>query len=164
MTGQLLRYAHATPGFSIDLPSDWEMQVDPQPAVAIAVLEQRDDDAFRANLVVTTDDLPDGMDLTIWQAGIEERLPDALNDYYLLDMENVVLDQEPAHRRLAHHITGSGVAVTMQQWSTLCGRRGLSVTTTVDTLELASTAALFNRIVASLSVADDPPARNDEMR
>ena len=46
----------------------------------------------------------------------------------------------------------------------LRGRRGLSVTTTVDTLELASTAALFNRIVASLSVADDPPARNDEIR
>lgn len=158
MTGQLLRYTHRSPGFSIDLPADWEMQVDPQPAVAIAVLQPRADEAFRANLVVTTDELPDGMDLAMWQAGTEELLPGALTDYFLLDAEDTVLAGEPARRRLAHHVTEDVVAVTMQQWSTVRGRRGLTVTTTVDTLELAGTAALFGRIVSSLRLDDRPDA------
>jgi len=151
----LLTFRHPRTGLSIGLPGDWDMQVDPQPSVALVVVEPRTDDSFRANLVVTTDELPDGLDLRLWQEGTDELLPQALHEYVLLDLEDVELAGLPARRRLAHHTVESGAAVTMQQWAAVRGREGVTVTTTVETMELASTAAMFAAVVDTLVLGPD---------
>jgi len=147
MSAGLVEYRHPL-GFTLSLPAGWEQVEDPRPGVAVVVVEPDTDVGFRANVVVTVDDLPADVDLHSWQAAAEQILPRALNDYLLLDLEHSEVTGRPVVRRLAHHLVEGSGAVTMEQWATTAERRGFTVTTSVATMAYDSLADVFTEIAA----------------
>lgn len=125
-----------------------------------AAVEPRQPDEpgrFRANLVLTCDDTT-GMTFRDWQVATDEVLPRALDDYLLVDLEKVEVDGHPGGRRLAHHVDASGRALTMEQWCTLAGDRGWTLTATCETWSyddlaeaFAATAAVWRPVSGSSS-------------
>ncbi|NYD58043.1 hypothetical protein BKA08_002281 [Nocardioides marinisabuli] len=71
--------------------------------------------SFRANLVLTCDDLH-GLSFRDWQVGTAQLLPRTLRDYHLIEIERLRIDDLPGGRRLAHHVDLEGRALTMEQW------------------------------------------------
>ncbi|MGH8867256.1 MAG: hypothetical protein ACRDYU_04585 [Actinomycetes bacterium] len=145
MTGvRSVGYRHLRTGFAVSLPEGWDHVDDPQPGVALVALEPDRGTGFRANLVVTVDEVPDGVDLAGWQAGCDELLARTLVDYLLLDLHTVSNERGPAAvHRLAHHLVNDAEAVTMAQWAVLRGRTGLTLTASAATLAYDSLADTF---------------------
>ena len=97
---------------------------------------------FRANLVVTA--VPTGgLAFADWQAGSDEILARALDDYLVVDLERLEVDGHPGGRRLAHYRGPRGEALTMEQWVTQVGDLGHTLTATVDTGRYDLLADLF---------------------
>lgn len=95
--------------------------------------------AFRANLVVTVEELAadvDGID-SYTDAGIALQR-ELLLDYRLVDR---VLDGDRA-RTLAHHDVG-GQAVTIEQWQLVSAGRGYTITASCWTLDYDALADAF---------------------
>lgn len=86
---------------------------------------------FRANLALT---VLDNADLTFgqWQRASDEALPLLLNGYELLDVQKVRVAGRPGGRRLARHLSASGGVLVMQQWFTILGHLGVTLTATCD--------------------------------
>lgn len=139
-------------GFSVDLPEAWEVRVDPRADVAVVALDPVVDDwGFRTNVLVTLDQLDRGLTLAAWQEGAERMLGEVLEEYLLLDLEDVHIGQRAGIRRLAHH-NAEGRAITMEQWTVLDGRRGFTLTASVSTLAYPRVTATLARIGDSLRV------------
>jgi hypothetical protein len=153
---------HAGRGFTVDVPSLWELHIDPRPDVAVAALGPESDPwGFRTNVVVTVDELDRGMTLLAWQGGADELLPSALGDFLLVDREHVYVGERAGIRRLVHYAV-DGRSVTLQQWATIEGPRGYTLSASVSTLayprlgsELESIAATF-RVFGGLDEAGKP--------
>jgi hypothetical protein len=137
-------YLHPGLGFSIALPPGAEV-LDGVPFVALVAVEPDvSEDAFRANLVVTVEELPGEF------AGDPERYADAsvaalaatLAGFHLIDREPVALEGGPAIRLLAHHDV-AGQAVTLEQWQLVAGERGYTLTASCWTLDYAALADAF---------------------
>ncbi len=152
----LVAYTHPG-GMTLSLPPDWERAADVQPGLALISLEPEHggeaEPGFRANLVVTVDQLDDGLDLDDWQAGTERLFPQSLDQYQVLDLERLRLAGVAAIRRLAHHRTEQNRSVTMEQWAIVLpaddGRRtGWTLTASVGTLDYADAADMFAHIAA----------------
>lgn len=121
-------------GFSLELPTDWQVHVDPQPDLAlVAIAPEPDPWGFRSNVVVTVERLDRGITLQSWQDGAEATLPEVLVDFLLIDRQDVYAGERAGICRLAHHDAG-GRAITMQQWACLAERHGCTVTASVSTL------------------------------
>jgi hypothetical protein len=123
-------------GFRIPLPNGWEVAVDPRPDVALLAVAPDEGDGFRANVVVTLEELG-GWSLRDWQDSTGTMLAASLRDYVLLDLER--LDDRPGMpglRRLSHHVA-SGAAVTLEQWCRVWEGRGLTVSVTSPSLDYA---------------------------
>jgi hypothetical protein len=144
-------YRHPAAGFSLPLPAEWERIEDAQPGVPLIAVEPEHGGGFRANVVVTIDELPSGLDLDGWQAGAEEGLPDALQGYLLLDREHLVVGGRDAIRRLAHHAMPDRGSITMEQWTLVSEGRGITLTASAATLEYDGLAATFAGIAGELS-------------
>jgi len=144
MASGIVAYRHPTAGFGLPLPADWERADDPMPGVALVAVEPELLGGFRANLVVTIEPLPAGMDLDGWQADAEGLLAAELSGYLLLDRERTLASGRPVLRRLAHHAPppGSG-AVTMEQWTAVERGLGFTLTASAGTLEYDALADLF---------------------
>lgn len=153
MSAGLVEYRHPL-GFTLPLPGGWERAEDPRPGVAVVAAEPTSDLGFRANVVVTVDDLPADMDLHSWQAATDTMLPRALQDYLLLDLEHAELGGRPVVRRLAHHLVVGSGAVTMEQWASTSGGTGYTLTASVATMGYDSLADGFAEIAAGWQ----PPA------
>lgn len=130
----LIEYRHPTAGFGFPLPAEWERVEDSQPGVPLIAVEPDHGLGFRANVVVTVEQLPEGYDLETWQAASEQLLPQQLHEYLLIDSERVEIAGYSALRRLAHHAQAESGAVTMEQWAVTAGEYGLTLTTSVGTL------------------------------
>lgn len=124
------------PRFAVPrVPDGWDKLAQAPTGTLWAAAEQVDlDDAgrFRANLVLTCDDVG-GLGLREWQVGTDATLPRVLTDFLLVDLERLEIDGRPGGRRLAHHVDGTGRALTMEQWFVLEEDRGWSLTATVET-------------------------------
>jgi hypothetical protein len=141
MTMRLNSYRHPTAGFTVPLPIAWE-RVEDTEGVALIARELERFPWFRANLVVTVEQLPGDMDLARWvEAGLGQ-LERALQRWLLLDLEQTEIGGRPAHRTLGHHLTEMG-AVTMEQWTLVEAALGYTLTTSVGTLEYVELADLF---------------------
>jgi len=113
-------------------------------AALVAVEPAASEDAFRANLVVTVEELPGEY------ASDPERYTDAsvaaqaatLAGFHLIDREPVALDGGPATRLLAHHDV-DGQAVTLEQWQLVAGGRGYTLTASCWTLDYDALADAF---------------------
>lgn len=151
----LVEYLHPSAGFGLGLPSGWERVENPAPGVALVAVEPEHELGFRANAVVTLDELPEGVNLSMWQSEAEQMLADTLHDYLLLDLE--ALDAGEAHsaavRRLAHHLVGDAEAVTMHQWACLRDRTGFTLTTSASTLVYDSLADTFGEVAETFRAA-----------
>lgn len=152
MDSELLMYEHPRLGFHVPLPAEWELALDPMERVALVSVEPDRGPWFRANVVVTVDDVPSGLDLAGWHALTEEMAPRVLSDYLLIDLEFIQWGDGTLLRRLAHHATERG-AVTMEQWSLLAEHTVYTLTGSVATLECIETAGMFAEIAAGFAPA-----------
>lgn len=144
--GGLERYEDLR-GFSLQVPTGWEQLVDPRADTALVVVEPDHGMGFRANIVVTVDDLPDGLDFISWQASVEPMLEHSLGDYLLLDLERLDDDTGgPSTRRLLHHVVEESGPVTAEQWSSARGRTGYTVTCSVATPAYDSLADVLTEV------------------
>lgn len=109
---------------------------------AVEPLDLDDPQRFRANAVLTCDDTT-GMSFRDWQVATDEVMPRALVDFLLIDLEKLEIDARPGGRRLAHHVDGNGRALTMEQWFTLDGDRGWTLTATCETWSYDDLAEVF---------------------
>jgi len=153
----LTEYCHPS-GLTLPLPLGWERVEDPRPDMPIVAAEPENDLGFRANIVVTVDELPGDLDLQSWQATTEVTLPRALHDYLLLDLEHAELRGRQVVRRLAHHLVKGSGAVTMEQWATTVGSMGYTLTASVASLAYDSLADMF----AAIATEWEPPAASNE--
>jgi hypothetical protein len=129
--------------FQIALPTHWERYTDgPGPPVALIAMEpDNGGERFRANVVLTIEDLDDG---ERWQQTVEESLAEHLQDYVLLDEQHV----ESGVRRLFHHFSPDTGAITAEQWAWPVGDRGFSLTASAGTFDYDGKADLFASIAA----------------
>ena len=146
----LIDYRHPATGFGLPLPRIWELTEDPQPGVALTAVEPQGELAFRANLVVTVDDLEPDTDLEAWQDDCEAMMPDVLSGYQLLDRELSTDGTHPVLRRLAHHDGNGTASITMEQWALLVDGRGYTVTGSVATGGYADVTDMFTEIASRL--------------
>lgn len=137
-------------GASFRAPSEWGVQH--LPDVGWVALEpQHDEDAFRANLVLSVVD-NGGRDFKAWQQFTDEGLPHMLEDYLLLDLEKLDVAGQPGGRRLAHHLSPQGQSLVMEQWFTDRDGLGFTLTATVDAMRYATFAPIFDHCAAQLVV------------
>jgi hypothetical protein len=146
MTLRLASYRHPTAGFTIPLPSAWERAEDTEGA-ALTAIEPERYPWFRANLVVTIELLPAGMDLSGWTEAGHGLLQQTLERPLLLDLDQAELGGRPAQRTLMHHTADAG-AVTMEQWTLTEATLGYTLTASVGTLEYDDLADLFATMAA----------------
>lgn len=150
-------------GVTVDLPLDWTVRVDPAPGIAVLGVAPATTTPFRGNAAVTIGAVPAEMTLREWQAGTDQILPGTMEQYQLLDLEHITVSGLAGVRRLAHHVAG-GIPVTMQQWAVLApgtdagpgaapaDGRGITLTVTVATADVAAVADVVDAIGASLTV------------
>lgn len=151
----LAMYRHSAAGFAMPAPRTWTVRENPQDQVAVAVIAPESDGDFRPNLVVTIDELEPGRTLESWQEFTESVSPQLLGEYLLLDNELLERHGHPVFRRLAHHANPDGVALTMEQWCTVRGRRGYTLTGTAATMDLQQTTGLFAAVARGFRTDQD---------
>jgi len=139
---------------SLPLPAGWQVLADAAPGTAVAVEVSDSSVGFTSNLVLSTADNAE-LSFRDWQVATDELLPGMLTDYLLLDLERCDVAGRPGGRRLAHHITPDGTAVTMEQWFTAVAGVGWTLTATVDSLRYDGLADLLARTAAGLLIAGE---------
>lgn len=140
----LQQYRHPNADFTLPVPPEWEHVEDPQEGVAFVVVEPPGEVDFRANLVVTVEDIPDDYDLDRWQRAAEQLLPGQLPNLMVLDRELIETDDDrQLLRRLAHYVADDTGPVTMEQWAVLVDGRGYTLTASIATLSYDSLADVF---------------------
>ncbi|WP_163573222.1 hypothetical protein [Fodinicola feengrottensis] len=154
MIETLVSYEHRTAGFSLPLPESWQAVEDPQPAVPLVALEPDRGGIFRCNVVVSVDQVPEGLDVAGWQAGAEPMMRQAMQDFLLLDLEELQVGGRPAMYRLAHHLVPDLGPVTMAQWMLLRAGRGHTLTFSIGTMEYETRADLFVDIARGFRFAE----------
>lgn len=145
-------FEHAGAGLGIRFPDLWEVTRDAAAGVPLVAVEPSQEEGFRANVVVTVDELAKGSELRDWQRERDQRLPETLPGYFLLDLGHVLVAGLPGVRRLAHYAAPGPEAVTMQQWATVAEGRGYMVTASVATLAYASVADDLAAMAESFTV------------
>jgi hypothetical protein len=146
----IITYRHAAGGFTLPLPEDWERLEGPAPGISLVALEPERGERFRANAVVTVEELAGGLDLEGWQASTDDHLPGALQGYLLLDRERMELNGRDVIRRLAHHARPETGSITMEQWALVVGRKGVTLTASASTLDYDTLATMFAGIAGEL--------------
>lgn len=155
MGEKLLTYHHPQAGFSISLPASWERVGVSKKCVALVAVEPDQEEGFRANVVVTCEELPPGVALDAWQASAEELLARTLDDFLLVDRERLELDGRAVVRRLGHHAVEGTQAVTLEQWAMVRESVGYTLSASVGTLAYDSLADLFAEMGRTLRPASD---------
>lgn len=135
----------------VPLPDGWEILPDAAPGTVVAV-EPTGSGGFRSNLVLSAADNGD-LSFRDWQVSTDRMLPQMLTDYLLLDLERCQVAGRPGGRRLAHHVSPEGVAVTMEQWFTAVEGVGWTLTATVDSFRYDEQADLLAKAAADLEIA-----------
>lgn len=146
----LLRHSS---GFTLELPNSWEVRLDPHPQVQLVTREPEESAAtvgFGANLVVTVDEVPMGLDE--WQRVVDDDLVHVLGDYTPIELRRCELGGHAGIRRVGHHRVGEDVAVTVDQWATVVDDLGYSFTFTTATSAYAGLVDDLQRLVDSIRI------------
>jgi hypothetical protein len=142
------------------VPSDWQVLPGQGSTRLIAVEPPRLTDAgpaptlFRANLVLTIDDLA-GASFRDWQTGADQLLPKQLQAYQLIDLERRPVAGRPGGRRLAQHVVDGVTPVTLEQWFTMVGPYGYTLSASTDRWRCDALAELFTSVADALVVYED---------
>jgi hypothetical protein len=135
----------------VPLPAGWRELDDAAHGTAVAVESDGSEGGFRSNLVLSWAENAD-LSFRDWQVATDQMLPRMLTDYLLLDLERRQIAGRPGGRRLAHHVSPDGVAVTMEQWFTAADGIGWTLTATVDSFRYDEQAELLARAAAGLEI------------
>jgi hypothetical protein len=144
----LMEYRHPAAGFTLPLPEGWE-RVDDTPGVALVAVQPERGGWFRANVVVTIEQLAAGTTFAEWTEAADEPVREALHRYMRIDDEMFEVDRRAVRRTLAHHTTEDNHAVTMEQWALAENGCGYTLTASAGTLGYDQVADLFATIAAS---------------
>lgn len=138
---------------SLTVPASWDVRyaVEGLPLTAV-----EPGPTFRTNAVLTYAALPEGMSFEDWQQMNDQALPTALEDFLLLDLERLPVAGRDGARRLAHHASEEQESLTMEQWMTVAGSVGITLTLTCDTLRYPVLHELFHEIAGSLEIHAEP--------
>lgn len=168
MADDLELYEDVDAGFSLRVPRDWEYVDQPATEVRFVAVEPLADQGFRTNVVVTVDELPDGLGLGAWQDGVDELMPSMMDGWLLIDrlLEPVAVQGSASGSgtqsivRLGHHVVNQGTPVTLRQIAQIRGSRGVTFSTSVWTPAYSARYALISAIEGSFSlVAGDEDPR-----
>lgn len=150
----LRAYRHESAGFQVSLPAHWESLTDVRDGVPLISVEPDQGLGFRANLVVTTEPLPEGLTLQRWQERADEIMTRVMEQYLLLDRQYFLPGGRPTLHRLTHHADEHDNAVTTEQWATVGGSTGYTLTASVHSLAFDGLADLFSEVAAGFAPLD----------
>lgn len=117
----------------------------------VALEPVRPDGGFRANLVLTVMDNA-GLSFRDWQAKTDRMLPLLLRDYSLVDLERLEVARHPGGRRCARHVSPSGALVLTNQWFTVAGDLGVTLSGTADVLSCGALRTVFTHAASTLTL------------
>ncbi len=137
-------------GVTFSHPQSWS-SVTWSDGCLVAVEPARADGDFRANLVLTVMG-NDGLSFRDWQTRTDQMLALMLRDYALVDLERLTVAGHPGGRRCARHVAPSGALVLTNQWFTVVGDVGVTLSGTADVWSFAALRTLFTRSVATLAI------------
>lgn len=128
-------------GFEIAVPKFWERLVNLNSTVAFVAREPDNGGVFRANIVVTVEDIDDQ---ERWQRVAMRALAEHLQDYLLLDERS----EGGGVQRLFHHLVPDSGAITAEQWAWPAGHLGFTLTASAATFDYDDQAELFTSIAS----------------
>jgi hypothetical protein len=135
----------------MQLPPGSEVREDSEPGVAMIALDPEQRGPFRANLVVTVEELSgrftDVGAYTDASIADQER---ALDAYRVIDRAPATLRGGEGTRTLGHH-DAAGMAVAVDQWRLLKGEHGYTVTASCWALEYDTLADAFAEAAESFA-------------
>jgi hypothetical protein len=149
-----VRYRHPELGFELALPDGSELHDDMDGMAIVAVEPNEPSSGFRANLVVTVEEVGVGTSVQSYTEVSLRSQGELLFGHRLIDLEPLTIDARPATRTLAHHAQEHR-AITIEQWRVVEGTHAYTVTCSCATLDYATVADGFREAAESL-VLDGP--------
>jgi hypothetical protein len=145
-----VRYRHPELRFELEL-TDGALVRDDIPGMALVAIERETDPSsgFRANLVVTVEEVAAGTTVEAYTSSSLRVQDDLLSGHRLIDVEATAVSGAPATRTLGHHAQDR-LAVTIEQWRLVAGVRAYTVTASCATLDYAAVADGFREAAESL--------------
>jgi hypothetical protein len=157
----LTPYVHAG-GLELLVPGRWEISEDVRPGLLLVAVEPErsvrmgasaSDAGFRANLVVTCEELPAGLEVAAWQEATGQMLPSALDHYTPVSVDERDIGGHVTVHRVAQHRSKAGTNVTMEQWAAVVAvadqALGWSLTASVATRDHPRRVGLLNAVADS---------------
>jgi hypothetical protein len=144
-------YTHPELGFRLELPEGYEVATDAG-ALAMVAVEPGPAPAsgFRANLVVTVEEVRDGTDVEAYTESSLRGQAELLRSHRLIDSEVTDVRGGPATRTLAHHAQDA-LAVTIEQWRLVARTLAYTVTASCATLDYAAVADVHRDAAETLT-------------
>lgn len=115
-------------GPPLPTPQGWERLETEHPAVSACAEPFTHPGIFRSNLTLVQENCALG--LVAWQEAAEELLPESLSHYRLLDSKAALslgVTRTGVVRRVAQHLQGDSVAVTLIQWCWISEDKGITL-------------------------------------
>jgi hypothetical protein len=154
MSDALDTYRHPSGGFTLPLPAGWATEENVHGCALICAEPAREDEHFRANVVVTVEELAEGTALRGWAERSLDALRDSLDRLRVIDLDETEIDAVRAHRALTHYLHDRFGGVNLEQWSLLHGSRGYVVSCSTAALEYDDLWALTNAVAEGLRVRE----------
>jgi hypothetical protein len=150
MSAELETYRHPSGLFELPLPPGWERNENIEGCALVAVEPPRDDPHFRANVVVTIEQLPEDAELEGWAGRSLDALRESLNRLRVIDLDATDIDGLPGRRALTHYLHGQFGGVNLEQWSLVHGGQGFVVSCSTAALEYDDLWLLTNTVAEGL--------------
>jgi len=152
MSAELETYRHPSAAFELPLPAEWERAENVEGCALLAVEPPREDSHFRANVVVTIEQLEQGAELEQWAERSLAALRESLDRLRVIDLDASEIGGLPARRALTHYLHGEFGGVNLEQWSLADGGLGFVVSCSTAALEYDDLWLLTNTVAEGLRV------------
>jgi hypothetical protein len=152
MSPELETYRHWSAGFQLPLPPEWEPTENVQGCALVAVEPPREDPHFRANVVVTIEQLEKDAQLETWTDRSLAALRESLDRLRVIDLDSTQIDALPARRTLTHYLHAQFGGINLEQWSLVQSGLGLVVSCSTGALEYDDLWLLTNTVAEGLRI------------
>jgi hypothetical protein len=152
MSAELETYRHPSAGFELPLPAEWERAENVQGCALVAVEPPREDPHFRANVVVTIEQLEQDDQLEPWAERSLDALRESLDRLRVIDLDASEVGGLSARRALTHYLHGQFGGINLEQWSLVHCGLGFVVSCSTAALEYDDLWLLTNTVAEGLRV------------